>query len=431
MDNSFILYELIIRLLKQVMKRALFLVISAFLLLPANLVFSQVDSIFTPFVSRIKVEPEKSSIKISWHDTDDVTGNCIIYRYTSPINSDNFNEALKIARVPQGVEYYEDFPPYTNTNYYYAVLMEDKDSILHDVFIPFRNLTNKAAFITEKTKDETPALITGLKSWAGKESVQLSYKCSKPSAELFIYRNTEPIEDENDILEANLIATLSGATSSYTDYPVPGIGYYYAVIDSNLIKTGNYFFKAGENITVIPVELEIKSAERIGLPEMPVSRPKPLPYLSITRGYQSGRQLSPSIIDSIPERKEMSSTTEKAVAALISDFEGPQSEKLEPEILKKDRAPEAGSEQALLADILESDFASGRFEAAEIRLQEFQKIRRKQEIEASVHFYLGQIYYFTGNYRASFTEFLFAEEYYYLESRPWIDNLFKKLRIPE
>ena len=412
------------------MKRTLFFTILIFLLLSFTPLYSQVDSIFTPFVSRFKVQSEKSSIKISWKDTQDVDGNCILYRHTTVINENNLEEAVKIARIPKGVEYYEDFPPYTSTDYYYAILMEGEDSLLHKIFIPFRNLSTQPAFITEKTKDNTPALITAIKAWAGKDSVQLSFRCSKPTAELFIYRNTEPIEDKNDILAANLIATLSGASSSYTDYPVPGIGYYYGIIDSNLIKTGSYVFKAGENITIVPIELELKTSERIGLPEVVSSRPKPLPYLSISRGYQTGRQLAPSVIDSIPEHKELSAASKEAVNDLLRTI-GPKSTASEqPYILKQDKNPESGSEQAMLADILNTDFIKGNFESARVKLLEFQKIKRNREIEASVHFYLGQIYYFTADYKSAFTEFLFAEEYYYMETRPWIEDLFKKLRLP-
>ncbi len=412
------------------MKRTLFFIfIILCFSLVSSMLFSQANSIFTPFVSRIKIESLKNSVKISWKDTADVEGNCIIYRHTNIINEQNLSEAVKVARIPQGVEFYEDFPPYTHTNYYYAVFMEDKDSLLHEVFIPFRNISSKPSYITEKTKDDTPALITGIKAWAGKESVELSFKCSKPSSELFIYRNTEPIEDQDDILNANLIATLPGSKTSFTDYPVPGIGYYYGIIDSNLIKTGSYIFKAGENITIVPVELELTSTDRIGLPEKPSSRPKPLPYLSISRGYQSGRQLSSSVIYTIPDLKDVSSETEKSIAAILKNTKPVALHPLEPVILKQDKSPEAGSERAMLTEILNTDFITGNFESAMVKLQEYQKIKRNRELEASVHFYLGQIYYFLGEYNNSFTEFLFAEEYFYMASRPWIENLFRKLRL--
>ena len=410
------------------MKRTLFFTVLLLFSVTLSPLFAQENSIFTPFVSRIKLESDKSSIKISWKDTADVDGNCILYRHTSPITEENFTDAVKVARIPKGVEYYEDFPPYTSTDYFYAIFMEGEDSLLHKVFIPFRNLSTQSASITEKAKDDTPALVTAIKAWTGKDSIQLSFKCSKPSAELFIYRNSEPIEDKNDILSANLIASLSGAASSFTDYPVPGIGYYYGIIDSNLIKTGNYIFKAGENITIVPVELEIESTERIGLPEVVSSRPKPLPYLSISRGYQTGRQLAPSIIDSIPERKDLSASSEESVKQLIESTSVKIVENLEPTILKQDKNPETGSEQAMLAEILNNDFINSNFESARVKLLEFQKIKRTKQLEASIHFYLGQIDYFTGDFRSAFTEFLFAEEYYYMESRPWIDSLFRNLR---
>ena len=406
-----------------------FLTVTIFLILFVNSGFSQVDSIFTPFVSRIKIESDPGSIKISWKDTPDVKGKCLIYRHNKQITSENLDEAVKIASVPQGVEYYEDFPPYTKTNYYYGILMEDENSLVHEVFIPFRNISNTPHFITEKTKDNSPALITSVKAWESEDSIELSFKCSKPTAELFIYRNTEPIENRNDIIKANLIATLSGTATSFTDYPVPGIGYYYGIIDSNLIKTGNYIFKAGENITILPVELKLESVDRIGLPEMPESRPKPLPYLSISRGYQSGRPLSPSVIDSIPEKRDVSAKTESAINNFLSSVSAGKTADPQPVILNQNKFPAPGSEQSMLKDILDSDFKNGDYDTAAVKLLEFQKIRRDNDIEASVHFYLGQIYYFLGEYSKSFTEFLFAEDFFYLETRPWIKNLYKKLRL--
>lgn len=415
------------------MKRTLFLITIFFISLSS--LFSQVNSIFTPFVSRIKVEAGQSSIKIHWKDSTDVSGNCLIYRHTQEINSENFNDAVKIASVPQGIEYYEDFPPYVKTDYFYGIFMEDENSLIHEIFIPLRNLTIVSSEITEKTKDNTPALITFIKAWESTDSIELSFKCSKPSAELFIYRNTEPIEDQNDILKANLIATLSGRENSYTDYPVPGIGYYYGIIDSNLIKTGNYNFKAGENVTIVPVELQLKSVERVGLPEMPDSRPKPLPYLSISRAYQTGRQLSPSIMDIIPPKKEISIETEKAINGLTlltahnTTTETETGSTRKPIILNQNKLPSPGSEQAMLTEILNSDFINGNYETAMIKLLDFQKIKRDKEIEASVHFYLGQIYYFLEDYNKSFKEFLFAEDYLYSYTREWIDVLYRNLRI--
>ena len=411
------------------MKRSLFLfsTITIFVLL-AGSASSQANSIFTPFVSRIKSESTSDSVKLSWKDTSNVEGNCIIFRYTSTISADNLEDAVKISRIPQGVEYYEDFPPYTHTNYYYAVLMEDRDSLLHKVFIPFRNLTISAASITEKTKDDSPALVTAIKARTSGDSIIIGFKCSKPSAEVFIYRNTEPIEDQNDLIDANLIATLSGAAASFTDYPVPGIGYYYGIIDSNLIKTGNYIFKAGENITIIPAEVTLKSTDRVGLPQVATSRPKPLPYLSISRGFQTGRQLSPSIIDSIPPLSEISDETNEYINGIMASIQGRPELQFKPVILKSDSGAPAGSERSMLLNILETDFLTGNFTAAADRLLEYQKIKRSREIEASIHFYLGQIYYFTDEKNRSFTEFLFAEEYYYLESRPWIESLFTDLR---
>ena len=412
------------------MKRFLFLLSALFLgFISVSPLFTQVNSIFTPFVSRIKADSTENSVKLSWMDTSDVEGICVLYRHTSEINPENLSLASKIAVVPQGVEFHEDFPPYTNTDYYYAVLMEDSDSVLHEVFIPFRNLTSSAVSITEKNKDNSPAMITAINAWHESDSIRITFKSSEPSSELFVYRNSEPIEGQEDIVAANLVATLPGDSSSFVDYPVPGIGYYYGIIDSNLIKSGIYTFKAGENTTAVPVEIPVDAAPRVGLPGISSSRPKPLPYLSISSGFQSGKQLSPSIIDSIPLKAEVPPETERIIG-LITGKTAPLSEKvLEPVVLKEDITAQPGSDREMLAEIINSDFLNGDYGSARIKLLRFQKIKRSDEIEASINFYLGQIYYFLGENRKAFKEFLFAEDYFYLKCRPWIDSLFKRLRV--
>ncbi len=408
------------------MKKSIILL--SLLTIACSALFSQENSIFTPFVSRLKAESGDNSITLTWNDTDDVDGLCIIYRNTVQITSENLSSAVKIARVAKDIEYYEDFPPYSRTDYYYAVFMEEPDGNFNEVFIPFRNLTTKGARIAEKIKDNSPSLITSLKAWATEEAIQLSFRSSKPASELFVYRNTEPIESRDDLLAANLIATIQGSASSYTDYPVPGIGYYYGIIDSNLIKTGNFIFKAGENFTSVPVEITLRNTERVGLPKTVISRPRPLPYLSLSRGFQTGRELSTSAIDIVPEKKDISTSTEAAVSMLLRGISLPATDVIEPVILKQDRNPAQGSERAILSAILNSEFSGGDYEAAKLRLIDFQKIRRDRDIEASASFYLGQVYYFLEDYNNSFKAFLKAQDKFYIESRPWIDSLFTKMR---
>jgi hypothetical protein len=159
------------------------------------------------------------------------------------------------------------------------------------------------------------------------------------------------------------------------------------------------------------------------------SRPKPLPHLSISTGFQSGKQLSPSIIESIPSEKEVSSDTKKIISLLIAETAPLTEDKLKPVILKEDTAAEPGSERGMLAEIINTDFSDGNLDSARVKLLQFQKIKRSSEIEASINFYLGQIYYFLNENRKAFQEFLFAGEHFYLQSKPWIDNLFKRLRI--
>ncbi|MDC7124169.1 MAG: hypothetical protein PQJ46_01285 [Spirochaetales bacterium] len=390
--------------------------------------FSVTSTLFSPFVSKIKVEANRSSIDITWKDTEAVSGKCIVYRNTAPISDDNFYQSHQIATVEQGVEFYEDFPPNIDTKYYYCILMLDDDSTLHKLFVPFRNIITEGVSITEKLQINEPAVITSIKATAGVDSVNITFLCDKPSAKVLVYRDTKPIAASNGILSANKIASISGDSKSYTDYPIPGIQYYYALIDAEEAKKSHFIFLPGKNVTENPVELSVVTSGRIGLPVITVSRKRPLPYLATSTEYQSGKQLAPSVLDTMPDYHDVSLKTKSDIDYLLVHINIPSQKEPEPFILKHDRNPSPGSEKELLFDILEKYFLTKDFSTTKDKLIEFQRIRRSPEIEASIHFYLGQTYYFLNDYDSSFTEFIFAEDYFYQESVDWLNILFKKMR---
>ena len=113
--------------------------------------------------------------------------------------------------------------------------------------------------------------------------------------------------------------------------------------------------------------------------------------------------------------------TERATAAVPSEPE--------LQILPVDRVAGEDAAPTALRGAIGEAFAVRRWEVAVEALTDFLRIRRDSRVEARAHFYLGQCYYFLGEYRSAFLHFLFAEEAYYSDSQPWMTAILRKLRM--
>ena len=86
-----------------------------------------------------------------------------------------------------------------------------------------------------------------------------------------------------------------------------------------------------------------------------------------------------------------------------------------------------GGEEYLLKQIVDGPFASSDWKKSVSELTGYLNIRHSAAIENRARFYLGEAYYFDGQYRKSFLEFLYAENALYTEVQPWMNALFTKL----
>ena len=145
---------------------------------------AQDRDVFAPFVSRLKVRTEESSITITWQDTEDVDGTYLIYRHTREIGTGNFKNAVKLAELSKGTEIYLDYPPDKNT-YYYAVLVRDSNGRIYELFIPFRNKSITGASVASlASQEQIAAKITGISATTQEDSVLISFTSSKPDRNL-------------------------------------------------------------------------------------------------------------------------------------------------------------------------------------------------------------------------------------------------------
>ncbi len=410
------------------MKRNKLFYLSALLLFASTLIYSQNGDIFSPFPSSLRISPRANGIQLTWRDSPDVFESYEIYRYTEEITEENFHLAEKAGQVPPGTSTFTDYPGDEQT-YFYAVLLNNPDGGLYELFIPFRNKSVVGAAATQiKNEEEIAAEITRIGSSVSGDSIQVSYKSNRGDRTLLIYRHTDPIASVDNLLEASRIAVVQSDTGSYTDYPIPGIQYYYGVFDSKLLQTGTFSFNPGENITTSPVKISATS-ERPGLAAPAISlRSPPLPNLIIQKGIESGKPLTASLALIAPSRKEVNPETEIAIQGLLSLL--PEQKLIEPQPAVLPQHIHGGLEGAAytLGLILKEQFLKEDYKAASESLANFLSIRRTPQIETAARFYYGQALYMNGEYNDAFYEFLVAEEEYYPESQVWINRIYRHLR---
>ena len=389
--------------------------------------YSQSGTIFSPFPSSLRAVEAGEGIRLTWRDSPDVLGTYHIFRHSTEIEEGNFSDAKEIAAVPPGISTFVDYPG-DRQEYYYAVLLEDPDGGLFELFIPFRNKTvypvSALPVVSEK---ELAASVTGLKAEVRGEGIQLRFQADRKDRSLTIYRHTDPIADVDGLLGASSIGMIESDQTTFTDYPIPGIPYYYGIFDTKLIQTGTFVFNPGQNISVQPVKIG-EEARRTGLAAPSISlRSPPLPRLMLQRSVVSGDQLAPSLNQISPAPRPMGAAAAAVVDQLLADIPEKHEKPAEAEILPSHLHGDFSGAAYTLSLILRERFSKGEYEETAAALEEFLSIRREDSVDHAARFYLGQAYYFTGNYREALYQFLTAEEDYYAESQPWIDRIYPRL----
>ncbi len=410
-----------------------------FILLLCFLFGSQLSlsaEIFAPFVSGLSVSVSANSVTLSWKPAPSGIEVYEIYRSTQSFSESTFDRAVNIGTVTSDITAYTDYPP-TKDNYYYAVLGRADESTLYKLFIPYRNITvSPVAVETTDSLEAVAAHITGLSASPADDSIRIEFDTNKPSREVIIYRSSSRIESSQDLIDAGAIATLSAAEQQYTDYPLGGISYYYAVLDAEMAKAGRYDFEPGENSLQNPVQLPVGS--QIGMPrtQSDATRITPLPYLLLNNGTFSAANFSrtPS------ELGEQTASVWKRLSERISPDPDDADTRAVPDILPADKTDQIDSSEELrsserqLAQIVNRSFPDNpqdkaAWQNAEKQLGAFFNSSRTESVETRAHYYMGQVYYFQGKYKQAFFEFIMAQDQLYAEAQPWLERIYPELLL--
>ncbi|MBT3274997.1 MAG: hypothetical protein HN368_17715, partial [Spirochaetales bacterium] len=235
-----------------------YLLILFLLLASFSGIFAQ-DAPMAPFVSRLTAQSGVTGVLLMWQDNEDSPGPYYVYGHSKAMTDDNLEEARLIAAVEAGVEQYLDNPT-TEGPHYYAVFAGDGAGGFHRVFVPYRNKTTRGLRVTIKDTPEVVIVeITELTGTVSDETITLSFTASA-GEEIVIYRSTEPILSQSDLIEAVLIDSIKYTGSDYADKPLPGVPYYYGVFYDEKLRTGQAVFDTS-NVLASPVEIMIESVE--------------------------------------------------------------------------------------------------------------------------------------------------------------------------
>lgn len=402
-----------------------------------------------PFVSKLKAKVVDSHILLTWRNPKDLQGFALLYRHSEKIGLENLDQAQLLAKLAADEQSYEDTPPEDRT-YYYAVLIEDPTGKIHGLFIPFRNITSEGLRVAVKPEEESfPSRITGIQAINVEDSIQVTFQSSNPDRDLLLFRSNTPIRTTEELLEAFAPIQLGPGTTRYSDYPVPGVELYYAVIDTEVFKLDNIELVAGQNSTDRPISVPLE-VERVALPPAenkpaanedrgaqadgmrPISPNRPtqpvyktapsvsLPYLQLGQD-SNGRFALPQAVQQLDPR------TQEAIARILSDAPPLEAGQTSIVILPEDKRTLAAGESASLQTILREYLAIGDFRGAETKLQGFLNLRRSASTEARVRFYLAQAYYFQGLYEEALLEFVLAQDELYAPVQPWLESCFRHL----
>ena len=397
-------------------------------------VISPEESIFAPFPLRIRVGTKDAGIFVTWAEAADPVGGYSVYRSEEPIDRKSFPRATRLVELPPGSREYLDTSG-DGKGYFYAVMGRTQEGGVYEVFIPLKNVSiapvayvPPAAAVPAAPKTPEPPPVIRAESVSG--GIRIAWNPVREGRRVVLYRSPSPIRSLSDLLTASWVASSAESADGLTDYPVPGIGYYYALVDDEGLRSGIPELVSGRNVTTESVSVP-PGLYRVGLPEIPyASRSLPLPFLSLTRGVESGAQALPVALP-IPPPASLKPETEKSIAHMLRGAKERPVSLPELTILSEDLdTSSAGGEEYTLRTIVRDRLVKRDWSRASDELARYLSLNRGPAAAARARYYRGEALAFSGQYREAFFEFLLAQDRHYQEANIWIDWLLDRMPAP-
>ncbi len=377
-------------------------------------------------------------IILTWVDSPKYTGNYVVYRSDAPLTPASFSTALRLGDIPSIAQTYSYAPP-DSRSYYFGVFALSKEGSPYQVFLPAQNVTadgisiGKAATPAPKpvanSAEGAPGapsqpFVSDIAAKVKGDAIVITYKAS-PKSRLVLYRGVASISGAPDLLDATLVAAFTDRNGSFTDYPVPGVDYFYALLGEEDLKAGKILIAPGVNSLTTSVEVPA-GAVSSGLSAPPPSRTPPLPYFLLEEGDFGDDSMAE--YDGLVPARPVSPETEKAISSLLALTPAIKPLMPPPRNLTEETAAPSGGEDYALSLIVSDRITAKDWPAAVDQLRDYLSLNRSPKAAARAHYYLGEALTYMGLAREAFFEFLSARDSYPTETEPWIEYVLSTLR---
>ncbi|MCQ2573415.1 MAG: hypothetical protein MJ182_05935 [Treponema sp.] len=236
----------------------------------------------------------------------------------------------------------------------------------------------------------------------------------KPVTKYIIYRDTKPFTTFDDVNNATYVAHIPGTETGYTDTVKDLNDYFYAVL--SFTDECYTVILPAMNATVKGVHVEGKKKNTTQSQKKETKskysegtlRETPLPFLDLIEGLTESENTISSEAVKKASNLGLKSRKEKKT--------------LEPYFFEEDMVSPERGDAYYLFQILTTAFVPGEYEESIVRLRKLTGTNITKEVERRSYFYLGESYYFTGDYENAVRAFVRIQEYFPEETKKWIES---------
>lgn len=256
----------------------------------------------------------------------------------------------------------------------------------------------------------------------GEILVTWDFSSSDKVSSFLIFRTSSPLSSSEELLSLEAVAELDASQRSWSDKSEKrGEDYYYAVIATVSGKIVRIVVPS-VNATVISCRVAEKEQtptliereeEGEKLYFSPSLREQPLPYMK----------------KSVPEKSEAKIASE-SVKNMFPLLPRTAQKKLPPYIFSEEREENAIGDDYLLQMILKRSFFVGDYKKASEELVKFLSVNREKGASDRAYFYIGECYYFSGDYKTALKFFLHTQSIYKELTRKWTRYTLNAFEIP-
>ena len=241
---------------------------------------------------------------------------------------------------------------------------------------------------------------------------------------LLIYRDTRPVSSYNQLSGAELLAELPAQTFGYTDTVSDYNDYYYSVIAVTTDGKPYDVIFVSMNSTVEGVHLIAPEQQDITPKKKPeeklytdgTMRETPLPFISYVEGQG--------------EEALVSDETAQAASLLFSAGTKTGKSPVTPYFFEEDLISPDSGDDFLLFEVLKTTFVQEKYEEAIVLLNKLNGTNISDSVRNRVNFYIGQAYFFTGDFEQAAMYFAKTAQAFPLQTKIWMNYTLDRIMLP-